>query len=140
MQKNLLTFSKSPKAIFIDEGSGNWKDALQRLQEHEKSMTHKEATKKIAQSSSTPIVARLNMECADSKTFIGRSCLKVMSCIIFQARQVIPLHGCRQVLFSLGGAEIFYMPIKLYHFNYYLSLCNIAWPSTLSPKISRYYL
>lgn len=60
-QQNLLTFSKSQKPTFIEEGFRNWGKALSRFQEHEKSITHREAVvKMVAKSGSIPISARLN--------------------------------------------------------------------------------
>ncbi len=40
---NILNFSKCQSSTFVEEGFGNWRKALQCVQEHEKSMTHREA-------------------------------------------------------------------------------------------------
>ena len=92
-QQNFLTFSKCQSSTFIEEGFGNWRKALQRFQEHEKSMTHREATMKIAASSSTQIATRLNNECAELQKFRRIMLMKVLSCIRYLARQGLPLRG-----------------------------------------------
>ena len=56
-------------------------------------MTHREATMKIAASSSTPIGARLNKECAALQRFHRTMLMKVLSCIRYLARQGLPLRG-----------------------------------------------
>ena len=90
-QQNFLTFSKCQSSTFVEEGFGNWRKALQRFQEHEKSMTHREAAVKIAASRSTPIATILNNECAALQKFRRSMLTKVLYCIGYLARQGLPL-------------------------------------------------
>ena len=53
-------------------------------------MTHREATMKVAPSSSTQIATRLNNECVKLQKFCR---IKVLSCIQYLAQQGLPLHG-----------------------------------------------
>ena len=80
--QNILSFSKCQKATFFDEGSGNWRKAVQRFREHEKSIIPREATMKIAaMSSSTPIVARLHHELVTQQEFNKDMLLNLLSCV-----------------------------------------------------------
>jgi hypothetical protein len=89
-----MTLSKCQNnSTFVEEGFGNWKKALQRFKEHEKSMAHREAVMKLEASSSTPIVTRLNNECAALQKFHRSMLMKVLSAIRYLARQGLPLRG-----------------------------------------------
>ena len=46
MQKGLITFSKRNVNSFVEEGFCNWKKALEKLEEHDRSERHKEAVLK----------------------------------------------------------------------------------------------
>ena len=97
------------------------------LQEHEKSMTHREATMKIAASSSTQIATRLNNECAELQKFRRIMLMKVLSCIRYLARQGLPLRGHNDI-------EVHQLPLLQAEDNYrmkewvikreYISPCN----------------
>lgn len=101
---HLLTFSKHQKSAFIEDGFGNWRKALQRFQEHEKSDMHKEATEKVAaRSSGRDVLSQLNAQHAADTMFHRKMLMKLLSCIKFLARQGLALRGSHEDADSLEG-------------------------------------
>ena len=93
-QQDLLTFSKRQNSTFKDNGFQNWRKALQRFDEHEKSEMHNEAAVKLAaKSSTTDVAAQLNTQHKTDQAFHRDMLMKLLSCIKFLARQGLPLRG-----------------------------------------------
>ena len=92
--QDLLTFSKRQNPTFMDSGFQNWRKALQRFDEHEKSEMHNEAAVKLAaKSSTTDVAAQLNTQHKTDQAFHREMLMKLLSCIKFLARQGLPLRG-----------------------------------------------
>ena len=92
--QDLVTFSKRYNSPFVEGGFSNWKKALQRFAEHEKSEMHREAMMKIAvKSSTTDVAVQLSRQHdADQKNHRAMM-LKVLECVRFLARQGLPFRG-----------------------------------------------
>lgn len=87
-KKSLLVFSKRQLNCFLEDGFCNWKNALAKLHEHEKSSMHCEATLKLAaQASSTDVGAQLNAQHSAIQRHHQRMLLKLISSVQFLARQ-----------------------------------------------------
>ena len=102
-QQGLLTnpLSLSP---FISSGFANWKKALQKFSEHERSDTHQEAVEKIAIKSSTVhIGAQLSSVKATEMAFHRIMLLKVLSCVRYLGRQGLALWGHDESIESFDG-------------------------------------
>jgi hypothetical protein len=63
-KQNLITFSKRIKLTFVEGGFSNWKKAIQRFYEHEKSEMHREAITKV-KSNTIDIAAHLTTQCEE---------------------------------------------------------------------------
>ena len=100
-------------AIFVDitaKGSTcffkdrNWKNALAKLHEHEKSSMHKEAALKLsAHASSTDVGAQLSAQHFADQRHHQRMLLKLISSVRFLASQGLSLHGHFEDVNSLDG-------------------------------------
>ena len=85
------------KSAFLDDGFGNWKNALQKLSEHERSEVHHEATAKLAAKNSGQCIASLlNHQHGEETKFHRHILLKLLSCVRFLARQGLSLRGHRE--------------------------------------------
>ena len=92
--QSLITFSKRYNSTFVEGGFCNWKKALQRFTEHEKSEMHQEAMMKIASKSSTVDVgAQLSRQHDADQRNHRAMFLKLLECIQFLARQGLPFRG-----------------------------------------------
>ena len=100
----LITFSKRQLQSFIDNGFCNWKNALTKLAEHERSDMHKEAVLKLAaKSSAIDVSAQLNKEHAAIQEHHQAMLLKLLSSVRFLARQGLSLRGHNENSESLEG-------------------------------------
>ena len=89
---------------FINNGFANWKKALHRFTEHERSDIHKEAAKKLtAKSSSVHIGAQLSSGKAAEMAFHRSMLLKVLLCIRYLGRQGLALWGHEESIESFDG-------------------------------------
>ena len=103
-EQDLLTFSKRQNSTFKDNGFQNWRKALQRFDEHEKSEMHNEAAVKLAaKSSTTDVAAQLNTQHKTDQAFHRDMLMKLLSCIKFLARQGLPLRGHVEDTESFNG-------------------------------------
>ena len=93
---SLVLNSKSP---FITGDCGNWRKALQRFQEHEKSEMHLETAERLAaKASSLHIGAWLNTQYAEEQKFHKTMLFKLLEAVRFLGRQGLPLRGhCEDV-------------------------------------------
>ena len=92
------------KLPFINNGFANWKKALQRFLEHEKSDTHREAVEKLAaKDSSVHIGAQLSSIKATEMAFHRSMLMKVLSCIRYLGRQGLVLWGHDESIESFEG-------------------------------------
>ena len=92
------------KSAFIDDGFGNWKKALQKFSEHDKSEVHREAIAKLAaKNSGQSIASALNCQHEEETKFHREMLIKLLSCIRFLARQGLPLQGHREDAESFEG-------------------------------------
>ena len=95
-------FSKRQLNYFNEDGFSNWKNALAKLDEHEKSEMHREAAVKLAaKASSTHVGAQLNAQHLLDQKHHQRMLAKLLSSIRFLARQGLPLHGHHEDVNSL---------------------------------------
>ena len=92
--QGLLVFSKRQVQSFIDKGYCNWKNALSKLAEHEKSEMHKEAVLKLAaKSSAVNVGAMLSKEHASIQDYHQTMLFKLLSSIRYMAAQGLALRG-----------------------------------------------
>jgi hypothetical protein len=97
-------FSKRQLNCFVEDGFCNWKNALAKLDEHEKSEMHKEAVVKLAaKASSTHIGAQLSAQHLSDQQHHQCMLTKLLSSIRFLARQGLPLRGHHEDINSLDG-------------------------------------
>ena len=90
----MITLSKRQENKFIEEGFCNWKKALQKLEEHDKSEMHKEAVLKYAAySDGADVCIQLNQQHAHSQLYHQRMLLKLLSSIQFLGSQGLALRG-----------------------------------------------
>ena len=95
--KKLITFSKRQENKFIEEGFCNWKKALQKMEEHDKSEMHKEAVLKYAAySEGADVCIQLNQQHVHSQLYHQRMLLKLLSSIRFLGSQGLALRGHRE--------------------------------------------
>ena len=82
---------------FLEGGFCNWKKALQKFYQHERSELHSESSLKLAAKASTPdIVSQLRLQ-HDKELQTNRAMfLKVLECVTFLARQGLDLRGHRE--------------------------------------------
>ncbi|KAF0309845.1 Zinc finger MYM-type protein 1 [Amphibalanus amphitrite] len=91
-----LTMSKSKEAAFVSDGFSNWKKAMAAFQQHEASLTHREACTKKAAEKTEPISARLVTQTA-AQHAKRRMCLKKeIESLIFLLRQNLPIRGKKE--------------------------------------------
>ena len=91
---NLLVLCKKHTSPFVDEGFSNWRKAIQRFSEHEKSEMHKESTVKLsAMNSSINIASQLNSQLESDQKFHREMFLIVLSSVRYLARQGLPLRS-----------------------------------------------
>lgn len=103
-KRGLVTSSKRYNLAFIEEGFSNWKKALEKFLEHEKSEMHKEALSKLMSiQNRVNIVSQLatqrEMEMQHNRSMF----LKVIETVIFLARQGLPLRGHHENSSSFEG-------------------------------------
>ena len=102
--QKLITFSKQCNSAFVEEGFTNWKKALQRFKEHEKSVMHQEAVMKLtAKSSSVDVGVQLSTQHGAEMRNRRAMFLKVLECVRYLARQGLPLRGHRKDDSSFQG-------------------------------------
>ena len=103
-QRNLITFSKRQANQFVEEGFCNWKKALDKLEEHDKSEMHQEGILQIATYNSTSnVVAQLNQQHDRAQTHHRLMLLKLLSSILFLAQQGLALRGHLEDINNLDG-------------------------------------
>ena len=93
--KGLLSFSKHCKSAFVNDGFKNFKKALERCREHEKSAMHTEAVMKLVaiESKSSGIGAQLSTQVLTDQRHHREMLMKLIGSIKFLARQGLPLRG-----------------------------------------------
>ena len=97
-------FSKRQLNCFVEDGFSNWKNALAKLDEHEKSEIHREAVVKLAtKASSTHAGAQLNAQHSLDQKNHRLMLTKLLSTIHFLACQGLPLRGRHEDNKSLNG-------------------------------------
>lgn len=104
ISQDLVTFSKHQNSVFTDSGFGNWKKALQRFDQHEKSQMHREASvKTAAKASSTNIGAQLSKWYDEDTKNHRRMLLKLLASIKYLARQGLSFRGHHEDMVSAEG-------------------------------------
>ena len=99
MQKGLITFSKHNVNGFVEEGFCNWKKALEKLEEHDRSERHKEAVLKQAAFSSTANVgAQLNAEHLKAQSHHQNMLLSLFQVFAFWLARVCHYEGILKIL------------------------------------------
>lgn len=103
-KRRLVTSSKRYNLAFVEEGFNNWKKALEKFLEHEKSEMHKEALPKLMSiRNRVNIVSQLatqrEMEIKHNRSMF----LKVIETVLFLARQGLSLRGHHENNSSLEG-------------------------------------
>lgn len=92
--QDLITFSKRFKLTFVEGGFSNWKKALQRFSEHEKSEMHREATTKVnAKSNAVDVGAQLSTQRSEDMRNHRLMFLKVLEGVRYLARQGLAFRG-----------------------------------------------
>ena len=100
----LVTYSKHHKSAFIEDGFGNWKNALQKFCDHEKSDMHRESVSYLAtKNSAQTVLSLLNHQYEEDAKFHREMLLRLLSCVRFLARQGLPFRGHREDLQSWEG-------------------------------------
>ena len=93
-QKGFITFCNRQKNNFVDVGFSNWKNALEKLEEHDKSESHQEALLNVAaHDSAIDVGAQLSTELRKSQNYHQSMLLKLLSPIQFMVRQGLPLRA-----------------------------------------------
>ena len=93
-QKGLLSFSKRRVNCFVQDGFSNWKKALAKLDEHERSDMHKEAVEKQAACSGMiDIGAQLSAQLQSDKKLHQLMLLKLLSSVRYLGCQGMALRG-----------------------------------------------
>lgn len=96
--------SEKSNSPFLQGGFSNWKKALQRFAEHEKSDLHREASVKlVAKTSSSSIAAQLHSQHKSELRNNRAMFLKVVESVIFLARQGLSLRGHHEDSASMEG-------------------------------------
>jgi hypothetical protein len=91
---SLLTLNTKSQNTFISSGFSNWKKALQKFAEHEKSGCHKHAVAQLLQvASAPPIEAQLSAQKASEQATARVALAKLFTSIQFLARQGMALRG-----------------------------------------------
>ena len=92
MTQGLITFSKRVKLAFVD--GANWKKALERFGQHEKSEMHREAIAKIcAKSNALDIATQINRQRSQEMKNHRMMFLKVLENVPYLARQGLAFRG-----------------------------------------------
>ena len=91
-KQDLITFSKRIKLTFVEGGFSNWKKALQRFGEHEKSEMHREAVTKV-KSNAIDIAAQLSTQRSEEMRKHRMMFLKVLENVWYLARQCLAFCG-----------------------------------------------
>ena len=87
-------FSKRQLNCFVEDGFCNWKNALAKMDEHERSEMHREAVVKLAATaSSTHVGAQLNAQHLLDQRHHQHMLTKLLSNLRFLACHGLPLHG-----------------------------------------------
>ena len=103
---NLVTFSKCNNLIFVEGGFCNWKKALQRFTDHEKSEMHREPEammKLTARSSIVDVGIQLSIQHDIDMKNHRAMFLKLLECVRYLARQGLPFRGHHEDSVSLEG-------------------------------------
>ena len=101
-QKGLV--SNFRNNIFVGDGFSNWKKALEKFEEHERSDNHKEAVAKVATFfSGTDVGTQLSAVREKSQAYHQRMLLKLLSTVRFLTRQGLPLRGHFEDVDHLDG-------------------------------------
>lgn len=93
--KTLVSLNVKSEEAFTTEGFSNWKKAIERFQQHEKSAFHREASMKIAilDSKQPDIVSKINSQKEKDQEINRKALMVLLSSIRYLARQGIPLRG-----------------------------------------------
>ena len=86
-----MTHSKHHKYAFVEDGFGNWKNALQKFCDHEKSDMHRESVSYLAIKNSGQTL--LNHQYEEDAKLHREMLLRLLSCVRFLARQGLPFRG-----------------------------------------------
>ena len=93
-KRGLVTFSKRYNLAFVEGGFSNWKKALQRFSEYEKSEMHREALTKVSSlTKSVDVGVQLRTQ-HDTEMKNHRALfMKLVDCVLFLARQGLSFRG-----------------------------------------------
>ena len=96
--KGLLTFSRNSKSAFVIDGFKNFKKAIERCREHEKSAMNSEVVMKLAaiKNKSCGIGAQLSSQLLTDQRYHQEMLMKLLGSIKYLARQRLPLRGHRE--------------------------------------------
>ena len=89
----LLTLSTKNEDTFITKGFTNWKKALEKFKEHQKSACHRHAVLQLQQVKSGPVTAQLSSQKASEQESARAALLSVFSSIRYLARQGLAIPG-----------------------------------------------
>lgn len=92
-RKGLLTLSSKQEKAFTVDGFGNWKKALQRFKEHERSEGHRESMEKHNLMRQPSVASKLATEIENSQALHRILLKKEISSIKYLLRQGMPLRG-----------------------------------------------
>ena len=92
-RKQLLTFSKKTNDAFIRTGFSNWKKAIERFKQHEKSQSHSEAVLKVQ--SVAPVNVRAILDNSHKKLQLARQQMLIKNLLSLQhlVRQGLAIRG-----------------------------------------------
>lgn len=103
-KQNLIHFSSHYNPTFVEGGFSNWKKALQRFANHEKSEMHREAIMKLAAKSSRIDVSGQLSKSHATETRNNRAMfLKLLECIRYLARQGLAFRGRHEDSIAFEG-------------------------------------
>ena len=101
-KKGLITSFKS--STFVDNGFSNWKKALEKFEEHERSDNHREAVAKVAAFfNATDVGAQLSAVHKKTQLYKQRMLLKLLFTVQFLAQQGLSLRGHLEDVNHLEG-------------------------------------
>jgi len=96
---SLTELSTKSQQTFITTGFVDWKKAIEKFDDHEKSAHHKHAV--LQHTSALPVNAQLSMQKVRDQAIARTALVKLISSVRFLARQGIPLHGHLMQLLQL---------------------------------------
>jgi len=92
-QLGLLSLTTKNEDTFVTKGFLNWKRALEKFTDHEKSACHRHAVLQLQQIKSGPVTAKLSSQKAAEQESARTALLSVFGSIRYLARQGLALRG-----------------------------------------------